>query len=94
MQKLYDSFYHSCKLFDQFVQDEKWKKVKNRIEFKSIIDSEYSFWKRVLSLIPPERRLIKEFEWMTTCYNQIQNNLKNEPVNWKVRWLQDGKDSL
>lgn len=93
MQKLYDNFYHSCKLFDQFVQEEKWKKVKNRIEFKTIIDSEYNFWKRVLSFLPLERRTIKEFEWFTTCYNQIQKNL-SEQINWKVRWLQDEKDSL
>lgn len=94
MKKLYDDFFKSCKLFDQFIQEEKWKKVKSKAEFKTVIDYEYSFWKRVLSLLPPERRLIKEFEWFSECYKQIQKNLKDEPVNWKMRWLQDGQNTL
>jgi hypothetical protein len=94
MQNLYDSFYKICKLFEQFIQEQKWKKVKNRIEFKSLIDNEYSFWKRVISLLPPERRLIKEFEWFKECYEQICKNLKDEKINWKIRWLQDEKDAL
>lgn len=94
MQKLYNDFFRSCKLFDQFVVEQKWKKVKNKIEFKILIDNEYNFWKRVLSLLPPERRLVKEFEWFTDCYRQIKKNLNEEPINMKVRWLYDQKDSL
>jgi hypothetical protein len=94
MQKLYEGFFKSSKLFDQFIQEQKWKNLKNKMEFKVLIDNEYSFWKRVLSFLPPEKRLIKEFEWFTNCYNQIHKNLTDEPINLKMRWLSDGKDSL
>jgi len=87
--KLYNEFFKTCRTFDKFVQEQKWKNVKNRIEFKIIVDSEYEFWKRVLSLLPPERRLLKEFSWFKQCYEQIKVNLENEKVNWKLRWLQD-----
>lgn len=87
MIKLYDEFFKISNLFDQFVQEEKWKKVKDFTEFKTYIENEYAFWKRVLSMLPPEKRLIKEFEWLTQCYNQISRNLKNEQVNRKMRFL-------
>lgn len=94
MKKLYDDFFDTCKLFDKILQEEKWKNTKNKSEFKSIVDSEFCFWKRVLSYLPPEKRLIKEFSWLTECYKQIQKNLDNEPVNWKVRWLQDDQETI
>ena len=95
MIKLYDEFFKVSKLFDDFVQEEKWKKVKDFGEFSSYIDNEYAFWKRVLSMLPPEKRLLKEFEWLTQCYNQIKSNIKNEKVNRKMRWLlKNNKDTL
>jgi len=94
MKKLYDDFYNSCKVLDQFVQEHKWKNVKNRLELKILVESEFSFWKRVLSLLPPEKKLLNDFAWFKNCYEQIVKNLENEKINWKVRWLQDGKDSL
>jgi hypothetical protein len=94
MLKFYNEFFDVCSSFDKFVQEHKWKKVKNRSEFKTLIESEFQFWKRVLSLLPPEKRLLKEFEWMKQCYEQIIKNLSDEPVNWKLRWLQDDKDAL
>jgi hypothetical protein len=94
MQKLYDSFYKSCRLFEQFIQEQKWKKVKNKIEFKTLINNEFMFWKRVISMLPPERNLVKEFKWFAECYDQIHKNLDDAPINWKVRWLHDESDTL
>lgn len=80
-------------VFDKFVQEQRWNIVKNKAEFKTQIESEYMFWKRVLSMLPPEKRLIKEFEWMTQCYNNIKKNLENEQINWKLRWIHDDKEN-
>lgn len=87
--QLYKEFFKTCRNFDQFVQEQKWSIVTNRAEFKSIIESEFLFWKRVISLVPPERNVLKEFEWFQQCYLQIMKNLKDETSNWKMRWLQD-----
>jgi len=93
MQKLYDAFFHTCESFDKIVQEQKWKKVRDRGEFKTLIEHEFGFWKRVLSMLPPERGLLAEFSWLQQCYEQITKNLTNEHVNWKLRWLQDDQDS-
>lgn len=93
MQELYKNFFKTSASFDKFVQEQRWNIVKNKSEFKTLVESEFLFWKRVLSMLPPETRLLKEFEWMQQCYVQIVNNLKNEQVNWKLRWLHDDDDS-
>jgi virulence-associated protein VapD len=87
MIKLYEGFFNTCNRFDKFVQEEKWKKVKDFSEFKNFIDNEYQFWKRVLTMLPPEQRLLKEFDWFTQCYKQIRNNMKDEQINRKMRWI-------
>jgi hypothetical protein len=92
MTKLYEEFFDICKRFDKFVQEEKWKKVKDFAEFRSYVDNEFQFWKRVLTMLPPEQRLLKEFEWLTQCYKQIKNNLKDEQVNRKMRWIAKKED--
>ncbi|MDD5650481.1 MAG: hypothetical protein PHF86_08715 [Candidatus Nanoarchaeia archaeon] len=89
MQELYKKFFETCEAFDKFVQEQKWKYVKNKADFKVVIDNEFAFWTRVLKMLPPEKRLVKEFEWMKQCYEQIKKNLENEKVNWKLRWLHD-----
>lgn len=94
MQNLYDSFFDTCKSFDQFLQEQKWKLVTNKSEFKAIIESEYSFWKRVLTMMPPEKRLLKEFAWMQECYFQIIKHLDTEKFNWKIRWLKDNNEKI
>jgi len=94
MQLLYKEFFETCRSFDKFVQEHKWEKVKNKSEFKSLIQNEFLFWKRVLTMLPPEKRLLKEFEWLQQCYNQINKNLSEESVNWKIRWLHEEKDSI
>ncbi|MDD5649374.1 MAG: hypothetical protein PHF86_03005 [Candidatus Nanoarchaeia archaeon] len=91
MQTLYEEFFKTCKKFDKLVQEQRWKIVKNRNEFKNTIENEYEFWVRVLKMLPPERRLLKEFSWMQQCYNQIMCNLVDESVNWKIRWLSDNE---
>lgn len=91
--ELYKKFFHMSEVFDKFVQEQRWNIVKNKAEFKTQIESEYMFWKRVLSMLPPEKRLIKEFEWMTQCYNNIKKNLENEQINWKLRWIHDDKEN-
>lgn len=94
MQELYKNFFKTSEAFEKFVQEQRWSLVKNKVEFKILIENEFGFWKRVLSMLPPEKRLLKEFEWMSQCYQQIKKNLENEPINWKLRWLHDGKDFI
>lgn len=94
MEELYVEFFDTCEKFDKFVQEQKWEKVKNKVEFKSIIENEFVFWKRVLTMLPPEKRLLNEFIWFRQCYEQIIKNLENEKVNWKIRWLHDCEDRL
>jgi hypothetical protein len=89
MQELYRTFFKTCEIFDKFVQEQKWKLVKNKGEFKTLIESEFCFWKRIIEMLPPERRLLKEFKWLEQCYEQIMKNLANETINWKLRWLKD-----
>lgn len=94
MIELYKEFFNACEAFDKLVQEEKWKHVKSKAELKNIIHSEFEFWTRVLKMLPPERRLLKEYAWMKQCYEQVLKNLEEEPVNWKIRWLCDEKDKL
>jgi hypothetical protein len=88
MIKLYDEFFDICSSFDRFVQEERWSKITNFIEFKNYIDNEFNFWKRVICLLPPEKRLVKEFGWFKQCYLQINKRLKNEKINKKMKWIQ------
>ena len=94
MNKIYDKFFETSKLFDQFVQEQKWSKVKNKAEFKSIIESEFRFWERILTMMPPERRLLEEFSWFKQCYEQITKNLSLETENWKLYWLHEKNDDF
>ena len=86
--KLYDEFFSTSKYFERLIQENDWKK--NSTQLRDKVDGEYRFWKRVLSMLPPERRLLKEFEWMTQCYKQILLNLEKEKFNRKIRFIHEG----
>jgi hypothetical protein len=89
MQKLYGTFFKTCKLFDKFVQEQKWKIVKNKSEFKTAIENEFCFWTRVIEMLPYEKKILNEYNWLKQCYEQIMNKLENEKINWKILWLEN-----
>jgi hypothetical protein len=85
--KLYDEFEDVCKKFDTFVQEERWSNVVNFVEFTDYVNKEYEFWKRLISLIQPSKKMLEEFEWFEACCKQMVSKIQNEKINKKIRFI-------